>query len=181
MYRGAIWLCEVRWIEGYGAKAAARVSFFVRQPDSTSDDLKSLEPQMTIPVGSLSTNDEKARTTFRRLLLAKQLFLHGIDHSEKAGSLNKMIAIHNLHNAVEIVLRAIFLHFEIRPEKELNIGFENMLAEIDRYSDFKSQDIKLPYRQEMRNLNKYATLFNITLPSLLLVQSRNQEYLCAAS
>jgi hypothetical protein len=113
---------------------------------------------MTIAVGSLNTKDAKAQTTLRRLLLAKQLFLHGIDHSEKAGPLNKMIAIHNLHNAVEVVLRAIFLHFEIRPEKELNIGFENMLGEIDKHPGFRNQGVQLPYRQEMRNLNQVRNL-----------------------
>lgn len=113
---------------------------------------------MTIKIGVLGKNDDKARATFRRLLLAKQLFLHGVDHSEKAGPLNKMIAIHNLHNAIEIVLRTIFLHFEIRAEKELNIGFENMLKEIDGHTCFKDQGVKLPYRQEMRNLNQIRNL-----------------------
>lgn len=113
---------------------------------------------MTIPIGSLGLDAEKTRATMSRLLLAKQLFLHGMDHSEKAGPLNKMIAIHNLHNAVEIVLRAVFLHFEIRAEKELNIGFEDMLKEIDQHSDFKTRKIKLPYRQEMRNLNQVRNL-----------------------
>ncbi len=99
------------------------------------------------------TIDEKARITFRRLLLAKQMFLHGMDHANRAGPLNKIIAIHNLHNAIEIVMRAIFLHYEIRAEKELNIGFENMLTEIDNFEGFKKKNVKLPYRQEMRNLN----------------------------
>jgi hypothetical protein len=106
----------------------------------------------------LDRTDEKGRATFRRLLLAKQLYLHGIDHSARSGAMNKMIALHNLHNAVEIVLRAIFLHYEIRAEKELNIGFESMLNEIDRDSHFRSHGIKLPYRQEMRNLNQVRNL-----------------------
>ena len=109
---------------------------------------------MTIPIGSLGTDDDKARVIFRRLSLAKQMFLHGVDHSEKAGPLNKMIAIHNLHNAVEIVLRAILLHFEIRTENEINIGFESMLNAVNGHSCFKDQGIKLPYRQQMRELNQ---------------------------
>lgn len=108
--------------------------------------------------GTLDPTDEKSKATLRRLLLAKQVFLHGIGHSEQAGPLNKMIAIHNLHNAIEIVLRAIFLHFEIRAEKELNISFENMLTDIEQHEEFKSRGIKLPYRVEMRNLNQARNL-----------------------
>ena len=105
---------------------------------------------------SLNATDEKEQAAFRRLLLAKQLYLHGFDHSNRAGPLDKMIAVHNFHNAIEIVLRAIFLHYEIRPEKELNIEFEVMLNEIDKH--FKTQGMKLPYRQDLRNLNKLRNL-----------------------
>ncbi len=107
---------------------------------------------------SLDVSDDKTRATFRRLLLAKQLYIHGIDHSNKAGVLNKMVAIHNLHNAIEIALRAIFLQYEIRAEKTLNIDFESMLNEIDGHQDFKDKGIKLPYRQEVRNLNQIRNL-----------------------
>jgi len=100
------------------------------------------------------STDERGRLTFRRLLLAKQLYLHGVDHSHKAGPLNKMIAVHNLHNAIEIVLRAIFLHHEIRIDRELNIEFEVMLNQIDQHQSFREDGIRLPYRQELRNLNQ---------------------------
>ena len=62
---------------------------------------------------------EKLIIVFNRLILAKQIFYHGIQHSNQVGSLNKMIAILNYHNAVEIVLRNILLKYEIRPEKQL--------------------------------------------------------------
>ena len=106
----------------------------------------------------LAANDDKVIAAFRRLLLSKQLYLHGLDHSTKASALNKMIAIHNFHNAIEIALRAIFLHYEIRAEKQLNIEFEAMLNEIDRHQDFRERDIRLPYRQELRNLNQLRNL-----------------------
>jgi hypothetical protein len=106
----------------------------------------------------LNTTDEKALAAFRRLLLSKQLYLHGLDHSMKAGALNKMIAVHNFHNAIEIALRAIFLHYEIRAEKQLNIEFEVMLNEIDNYEAFKDKGVRLPYRQELRNLNQLRNL-----------------------
>ena len=107
---------------------------------------------------SQSKELERKNTTFRRLLLAKQLYIHGLEHANKFGALNKMIAVHNLHNALEIVLRSILLHYEIRAEKQLNIEFETMLNEIDGFEDFKKKGKKLPYRQELRNLNQLRNL-----------------------
>lgn len=111
-----------------------------------------------IPEATSLNITDKAQAAFRRLLLAKQLYLHGLDHSNKAGALNMMIAVHNFHNAIEIVLRAIFLHYEIRPEKQLNIEFEVMLNEIDNHPSFKNQGMRLPYRQELRTLNQLRNL-----------------------
>ncbi|MGH9822946.1 MAG: hypothetical protein ACREDR_06815 [Blastocatellia bacterium] len=102
--------------------------------------------------------EAKRKATYRRLLLAKRLYLHGLEHSRMVGALNKMIAVHNFHNAIEIVLRAIFLRYEIRAEKQLNIEFETMLSEIDSHPTLKDRGQRLPYRQEMRNLNQLRNL-----------------------
>lgn len=98
------------------------------------------------------------KSTVRRLLLAKQLFLHGLDHSRQSSPLDKMIAVHNFHNALEITLRAIMLDYDIRPEKELNIEFEAMLNAIAQAEQVKNKGIKLPYRQDLRNLNNTRNL-----------------------
>ncbi|MCK9426511.1 MAG: hypothetical protein M0Q21_10775 [Ignavibacteriaceae bacterium] len=97
---------------------------------------------------------EKHKIIFDRLILAKQIYYHGVQHSVQVGPFNKMIAILNYHNAVEIVLRNILLKYEIRTEKQLNIEFENMISEIDNYSQFKSTKKKIPNRQELRDLNQ---------------------------
>jgi hypothetical protein len=104
----------------------------------------------------LESTENKEDVSFRRLLTAKQMYLHGLEHSNKYGALNKMIAVHNFHNSIEIVLRSIMLHYEIRPERQLNIEFENMLNEIDNF--FKDRQLRLPYRQEVRNLNQWRNL-----------------------
>lgn len=103
-------------------------------------------------------SDDKGKSTYRRLLLSKNIYLHGLGHSRANSPLDKMIAIHNFHNALEIVLRSIFLHHEIRPEKQLNIDFESMLNEIDSHEKFRQNNIKLPYRQELRNLNQVRNM-----------------------
>lgn len=97
---------------------------------------------------------EKEIVTFRRLLLAKQLYQHGLSHSRKEGALNKMIAVHNFHNAIEILLRSVLLHYDIRPDKELNVTFEVMLNYIDTFKDFKEKGLKIPYRQQLMMLNQ---------------------------
>jgi hypothetical protein len=102
--------------------------------------------------------DEKSKATFRRLELAKQIYHHGLDHCQKPGVVNKIVSINNFHNAIEIVLRATFLHYEIRPDNQLNITFETMLNDVDKY--FKAENKKLPYRRELRELH---VLRNLTL------------------
>jgi len=97
-------------------------------------------------------------TRNRRLLLAKQLYAHALDHSGYGSVLDKMIAVHNFHNAVEITLRAIALEHEVRVERELNIDFESLLNEIDRFEPFRSKGERLPYRQELRKLNSVRNL-----------------------
>jgi len=69
------------------------------------------------------------------------------------GALDRMIAVHSLHNAIEVTLRAIVLAHEIRAERELNIDFESLLNSIDQFQKFRDRDERLPYRQELRKLN----------------------------
>ncbi len=61
-----------------------------------------------------SVDEEKRKITQRRLLLSKQMYEHGNEISRNADALSKMIAVHNLHNSIEITLKAIFLFYEIR-------------------------------------------------------------------
>ncbi|WAF84550.1 hypothetical protein NRL37_21005 [Metapseudomonas otitidis] len=89
----------------------------------------------------------------KRVLLAKEFHLSGIDNAQKKDPLSKMMAVHNFHISIEIAVKSILLKYEIRSEKTLNIDFESMLNEVDQFEKFKSKGIKLPYRQEIRNLN----------------------------
>ena len=88
----------------------------------------------------MDENLEKQATARRRLLLAKQFYEHAMDHSRGGDALGKMIAVHNFHNAIEIVLRAIMLEHEIRPTRELNLNFESLMGEIDQFEKFKAND-----------------------------------------
>ncbi len=101
----------------------------------------------------ISAAEDKAYAVFRRLLLAKQLYKHGLEHSKYGGALNKMIAVHNFHNAIEIILKAIILHYDIESDNHLDIKFNEMIKAINKHSLFKKKDITLSYQREIRNLN----------------------------
>jgi hypothetical protein len=95
----------------------------------------------------------KKTVTFRRLSLCKQLFQNGYDSSYNNDSLSKIIAVHNMHNSIELFLRSLFLHYGIRQEKTINIEFDVMLNEIDNWCRSNGRET-LQYRQELRNLNQ---------------------------
>lgn len=101
---------------------------------------------------------ERSLIVSRRLLLAKQFYLHGVEEQRAPDGLNRLIAIHNFHISVEILLKAILLEHGIRSEKTLNIDFEQMLADIDNHPPFKAAQTRLPLRQELRNLNQQRNL-----------------------
>lgn len=101
-------------------------------------------------------NEESTLT--RRLLLAKELYEHALGHSRFTTGMDKMIAVHNFHNAIEIVLRAILFSEEIRPEREMNITFESMIQAIDEHKPLREQNTRLPYRTELRKLNTLRNL-----------------------
>ncbi len=103
---------------------------------------------------SIDYKDDKSRIAFQRLLLSKQLYLHGLEHSNNAGRLDKMIAVHNFHNAIEIVLKAIILHYDVRSEKQLNITFEQMITEVNGHQLFKDSKVVLPCLREIHILNQ---------------------------
>lgn len=94
----------------------------------------------------------------KRVLLAKEFYLNGVESSRKTDPLNKMMAVHNFHISIEIAVKSILLKYEIRNEKTLNIDFESMLNEVDKFQEFKEKGLKLPYRQEIRNLNQMRNL-----------------------
>jgi hypothetical protein len=94
----------------------------------------------------------------KRILLAKEFYLHGVELARKSDPLSKMLAIHNFHIAIEITVKSILLKYEIRNDRTLNIDFEALLNEVDKHQDFKKKGLKLPYRQEIRNLNQMRNL-----------------------
>lgn len=77
--------------------------------------------------------DEDRKVIYRRLLLAKQLFEHGAVHAENTGDFEKMIAIHNFHNALEVTLKAICIAKNIPQRvKGQDLPFLSLAKEIEQ-------------------------------------------------
>lgn len=94
----------------------------------------------------------------KRILLAKEFHLNAITLAKNNDPLSKMMAVHNFHIGIEIAIKSILLKYDIRSEKTLNIDFESMLNEVDRHKSFQDSGLRLPYRQEIRNLNLLRNL-----------------------
>lgn len=107
---------------------------------------------------TFKTSATRTSTVSRRLLLSKEFYLHAVEQCRSSDSLSRLLAIHNFHISIEIVLKAILLENGIRTEKVLNIDFEQMLADIDNHPPFKDAQQRLPLRQELRNINQQRNL-----------------------
>ncbi|MBN2208569.1 MAG: hypothetical protein JW759_04670 [Candidatus Coatesbacteria bacterium] len=112
----------------------------------------SYEKNQTIQV------QDKEALVKKRLLLAKMMYEHGRDHSEKPDPLSKMLAIHHFHNAVEITLKCVFDEFRVKTEKHLRrLGFEALWDEIDKHLRAKVTQ-ELPWKRQMMVLNDQRNL-----------------------
>ncbi len=101
--------------------------------------------QTTTPLTGASLASQRIA---ERLLLAKELYLHGVRHSEDPSPLSKMLAVHHFHNSVEVVLRSIVSHFGIQM-KQREPSFYDLLDAIGAY--LKTQ---LTRRGDLESLNK---------------------------
>lgn len=86
----------------------------------------------------------------RRLLLAKQFYSHGVTHYASRGHIDKMIAIHNFHNSLEILLRAILIRNEVKSKTSM-MNFEELLSSAFEY---KKDSNFNRLRQQLTELNR---------------------------
>ena len=102
---------------------------------SESEDIK--------PKLSLNKNE------LNQLIISKQIFLHGLEHSTKSGQIDRMIAIHNIHNSIEIIIRTIFYHSD---KKYSDKRFDELIGEANEvYKKRTGKD--LPLMKQIKSLN----------------------------
>jgi hypothetical protein len=97
------------------------------------------------------------KNDYRRLLLSKRLYYHAFQHYEQSGiDIDKMIAIHNYHNAIEVFLKTIWSAYDVGAglnEKDPNrISFPKLIECIDQYMR-KDEGPPLPYKTDLININ----------------------------
>jgi hypothetical protein len=99
----------------------------------------------------MNANEDK---TMLRLLMAKELYLHGLEHSTMNGLRDRMIAVHNLHASIELVLRTILIRYEICPGKEFEVRFSEIPEKIKNHKgSWKRGMNSLPRLSELKFLN----------------------------
>lgn len=95
---------------------------------------------------------------YRRVLLSKDFFLNAKSLHLSNDSVSKIISIHNFHIAVEIALKSVLLHYNIRSEKTLSVTVETMINDIEKF-DFHDKSYELPpFKQEVLQLSKARNL-----------------------
>jgi hypothetical protein len=87
----------------------------------------------------------------RRLLLAKGFYQRGDDLSRTGSDLDSMLAVHHLHLAVEVTLRAVAS--VLRVDLPKNAPFTQVLSEVDKASRAVVGGSRVPLMQEMLTLN----------------------------
>jgi len=95
----------------------------------------------------------------RRLVIARRLFDHALEHSYKPGALNKMVSVHGFHNAIEIVLKAVILSEKIDPKYQF-MDLVKQVLELAKKRDIKTNIPKAHLRQlnSMRNLVQHTAV-----------------------
>ena len=83
----------------------------------------------------------------RRLVLAKKLYLHGCSHASTKDKVSRMLAIHHIDNAVEIVLKCIATKRGFKP-KRVYFFFEELLEKIK----------DLPLKEQIRGLHEIRNI-----------------------
>ncbi len=88
----------------------------------------------------------------QKLLLAKKFYERGREHMCSSSALDRIIAVHHFHIAIEIFAKSALVHFGIRPDKDLNMPFEVLLNSLDKSEAFKERRWRVPFRQQLRSL-----------------------------
>ncbi|PKO04922.1 MAG: hypothetical protein CVU41_14270 [Chloroflexi bacterium HGW-Chloroflexi-3] len=133
-------------------------NFYIQVNDDKPALLLNVIPQNDSNVSSDIKNQEEKRKLNKneidQLIISKQIFLHGIEHSRKSGQINRMIAIHNIHNSIEIIIRTILYHSD---KKYSDKKFDELIGEANVvYKDQVGKDF--PLIKQMKSLNSQRNM-----------------------
>lgn len=89
----------------------------------------------------------------RRLVLAKGFYQRGAELGSTGSDLDGMLAIHHVHLAVETTLRVVAAITTPQSGKK-NLSFEDLIEQIEVYSQQDPQRPRLPLLEDLRTLNR---------------------------
>lgn len=89
----------------------------------------------------------------RRLIFAKMLFNHGFEHSVNGTGIDRMIAVHNFHNAIEMILKSVAVKYDIRPKKDIDFKFKDLWNEINKNENYRKENEELPLKNQIFGLH----------------------------
>ena len=98
----------------------------------------------------------RSNSTNQRLLYTKKLFSHGILHSQGNSIVDRMLAIHHMHNSVELFLKIIATEEGLIPRQK-NWTFDRLWDAVSE-ALLDNKQIKLEYKIQMNNLNDSRNL-----------------------
>ena len=95
------------------------------------------------------------QNTLELLIRANYFLEHAKSHAERNSDFDTMIAIHNLDDSIEYILRILFIHFEIEESRK-----DSILELWNSLNDyFKQNELpELPYKKNIDNIRKQRNL-----------------------
>lgn len=88
--------------------------------------------------------------TKKRLIYVKKLYLHGREHIAYQTEFDRMIALHHLDNAVELLLRCVATRYGVTFRRSLFVTFPTLWDEVN-------QRFPLPKKTEMFRLHNFRS------------------------
>ena len=97
-----------------------------------------------------------SQAVVRRALLSKQFYGHAVEHSLRTSPIDRMIAVHNFHLSIEILLRAIANEYGVKNYGFLS--FSKLLEGINKSEKAIEKGLTLPYLQGINELTKWRNM-----------------------
>ncbi len=102
--------------------------------------------------GARAASAEAERLCTHRLVFAKRMYLHGVEHSNHKDPFSQALALHHFHAAAETTLKAVLLQRNVA-DSELNLTFGALLKKVAGLPPHT-----LPLQSEMLKLNNLRNL-----------------------
>jgi len=99
---------------------------------------------------------EMDKVTQKRLIYVKRLHMHAQEHVSNGTDFDKMVAVHHLDNAIELLLKCVAASYGISFKNPLKVNFPTLWGRVnDKYKE--KQGSELPNKTEVFYIHKIRT------------------------